>query len=164
MTSGPIVPPWIVLPLMIAAMVPVAAYILALRELPPDAMPRVRRRVRLAGAWVGLVTMAAVGAGLGLVRVSDAVLFVVVWTTAGALLVLAVLLAIADMLVTAREVRRLARAKAEALREARRLIEAAASGRIAVERDGVEHDRGDPPEPLPFPGMERTDRRPGDDG
>lgn len=149
MSSGPIAPALIVLPLTFLAMLPIAAYISVLHELPPGVMPRLRRRVRTTSAWCGLVTVPLAGMGLSVVSPATASTFVIVWTLVGALVLMQLVLAGIDLMVTGRESRELARARRDAIEIAQRAVaEARATG---------EPSPGDPPAPIPFAdGQSRT--------
>lgn len=109
-------PAWIVIPVTIALMLIVAGAItIAARTTTPAS----RRRVRLANGWVMLLTMPLAAAGFTLIDSAlQPRLFVKVWILVIGLISISVVLAILDILNTAR----LARISSARLRRSMRQI------------------------------------------
>lgn len=95
-----IISPWISLPFAGVMMLLVAAHI---EVTSSPAVPRSRRRIRIANAWVMMVTIPLLAAGSSLIDPDTrAWVFSVVWLAASWLVALSVVLAMADIANTVR--------------------------------------------------------------
>ncbi len=117
MDTGPLVSPWIGVPLGVAMMLVVAGHLLLLSDLcrPPS-----RRRIRQANGGIMLVLIPLLTAGFSLIDPArEPRLWVVVWLAALPMLWFVLMLAAADMLNTWR----LLRKRRAGLRRERRALE-----------------------------------------
>lgn len=95
-----VLPMWLVIPVTLALMVIVASAIVSAAK---ATNPSSRRRIRLANGWVMLLTMPLAAAGFSLIDSSaQPRLFVKVWILTIGLICISIVLAILDMLNTAR--------------------------------------------------------------
>jgi len=104
LASAGVLPLWLVLPATVVVMLTVAA---AIQAAAKHTVPASRRRIRLANGWVMLLTTPLAAAGFGLI--DSAVqprLFVKVWILVIGMILISVVLAVLDMLNTARLARK----------------------------------------------------------
>lgn len=100
MTPSAIISPFLTLPLASVLMVVIAIHIEHTLE---HTSPRSRKRLRMANGWVMLLVVPLLATGSSLVNAdTHPRLFALVWTTAILFLMLALLLACADVLNTLR--------------------------------------------------------------
>lgn len=111
MSPGPVLSPWLVLPLAGLAMLLLASHVTATEQIEPLS----RRRIRLANGWVMLVATPLIAAGFSLIApLSQSRAFAMVWLAVIGLLSISVLLALADIVNTIRLGRRAHRELREA--------------------------------------------------
>ena len=97
-----ILPAWLVIPPAVVTMLIVAAAITAAKHTTPDS----RRRIRVANGWVMLLTIPLTAAGFSLIDSNTQPrLFVKVWILVIGLISISIMLALFDMLNTARLLR-----------------------------------------------------------
>ncbi|MCA9303598.1 MAG: hypothetical protein KC996_05710 [Phycisphaerales bacterium] len=102
MDPEPIASPWIVFPIAVILLIAVAGHMIALRELPDGKMPESRRRIRIATGWVIMFTIPLSAYGFGVASTAEPNVFVLVWTTVVLLIGSVLVLAVIDMLNSAR--------------------------------------------------------------
>jgi len=102
MNPEPIASPWIVFPIAMILLIAVAGHMIALRELPEGKMPESRRRIRIATGWVVMFTIPLSAYGFGIASTANPQVFVLVWTTVVLLIGGVLVLAVLDMLNSAR--------------------------------------------------------------
>lgn len=102
MNPEPIASPWIVFPIAMILLIAVAGHMIALRELPHGKMPESRRRIRIATGWVVMLTIPLSAYGFGIASTANPQVFVLVWTTVVLLIGGVLVLAVLDMLNSAR--------------------------------------------------------------
>jgi len=136
LSTDPLAPWWIVLPLALVAMVTIASHLIWIRG--ADEVMESRRRIRTANDVVMLVTIPLLAYAFGLATPAESRVFALVWMACVGLLLVIVLLAFIDsansLLVNARQRRR--------LREDRRteLVRAAAIARLGGNVPSSEND------------------------
>lgn len=102
MTSDPIAPTWLVLPLALIALLVQAGYLIALKELPKELMPASRRRIRIASSWMGMFAIPLAAYGFGIATTDDPGVFTIVWMVVIALVSGILILAGLDAINTMR--------------------------------------------------------------
>lgn len=121
--AGPMVSPWIGIPLAAVGMVLAAGYTLGIQR---DNVPRARRKVRTALGLLHIFMLAALAYGVSIATIEDKKTTVIVWLLVIGLVGVSVMLAIVDAAVTLklalRERREEAKRSAEEL--ARSVLEA----------------------------------------
>ncbi|MGH7131114.1 MAG: hypothetical protein ACREJO_04120 [Phycisphaerales bacterium] len=113
-TSGPLAPGWVVAPVCALAMLATAAHVWAVQRAE---MPASRRRIRTVTGLVLLVMWPLLGIALSGVDTADRRRFVLVWMVVMGLVVMAIALAVLDMLNSARLAVREKRELMKAMRE-----------------------------------------------
>lgn len=100
LVASGVLPLWMVLPVTIALMIIVAA---AIATASTRTSPASRRRIRLANGWVMLLTMPLAATGFTMIDSSvQPRLFVQLWILVIGLILISVMLAVLDILNTAR--------------------------------------------------------------
>jgi heme exporter protein D len=102
MSHEPIASPWIVFPIAAILLIAVAGHLIALREVPAGKIPESRRRIRIATGWVIMFTIPLSAYGFGIANTSEPNIFAFVWTAVVLLVGCILLLAMIDMLNSAR--------------------------------------------------------------
>jgi peptidoglycan/LPS O-acetylase OafA/YrhL len=101
MDPTPIAPTWLVLPLALIAIVIQAGYLIALKEVSKDRMPPSRKRIRTASGWMSIIAIPLTAYGFGIATPNEPGIFALVWLVVisliGAILMLAGLDAINTM-------------------------------------------------------------------
>lgn len=99
MNETPILPIWLVAPVAGALMLAVGGHMMATRR---AAMPESRRRIRIANAWLMVLTLPLTAYAFGVLQDNDPRRFVLVWTGVAGLIGLVIAVAVVDMLNTIR--------------------------------------------------------------
>jgi hypothetical protein len=97
--NTPLIPWWFVAPVATVALLMLTAHLLALNAAAVE--PR-RKRIRSANNVLMMVLTPLLAYGFGVVRPSEARMFVLVWTVIPALLLMVIMLALADALHSVR--------------------------------------------------------------
>ncbi|MEK6701717.1 MAG: hypothetical protein AABZ53_05605 [Planctomycetota bacterium] len=98
-TDTPILPIWLVAPVAGALMLAVGGHMMTTRR---SEMPESRRRIRIANAWLMVLTLPLTAYAFGVLRDTDPREFVLVWTGVAGLIGLVITVAVVDMLNTIR--------------------------------------------------------------
>ncbi len=101
--TGPLVSPWLVIPLCGIVVAILTAYMSMIRSAE---MPASRRRIRIANTWVMLLTTPVLAYAFGIVTAAERRPFVLAWATAVGLLGIIIMLALLDILNNHRLARR----------------------------------------------------------
>lgn len=131
LAAGPMVSPWIAIPMAAVCLVLVAGYTLAIQR---DDMPLIRRKIRTALGVLHMFVVASFAYGISIADPADRKAFVVCWMLVVGLVGFSVVLALADAAVTVKLAVR--ERKEEAQRAAEELADAVLKARQA-ERDGA---------------------------
>jgi hypothetical protein len=99
MPQGPLVPPWIALPVAGLVVLIIAVHMHAMAR---SDMPASRRRIRTATGWIMLLTAPLTGYAFGVAAPSDPRAFVLVWLSVAGLLGIIIILACIDILNSGR--------------------------------------------------------------
>jgi hypothetical protein len=128
LTSGPLAPVWLVVPLAVLALLVIAAHVLALDK---TEMPASRRRIRKVNGLLMMFTVPLVAYAFGVASPSQARLFVMVWMIVAGLVFLVLMLAMLDIVntwrVTWNERRQLKR-QIDSAKEAVRVLQSRGAG------------------------------------
>ncbi len=123
-SSGPLAPAWIVIPLAIVTLLVVAGHVLALEKAE---MPASLKRIRRVNGLLMMFTVPLAAYAFGIANPARMRLFVMVWTIVFGLVFLVLALAVLDMLntwrVTWREKREL-KQQVDAAKAAARVLQA----------------------------------------
>lgn len=125
LAAGPMVSPWIGIPLAATGMVLAAGYTLGIQR---DDVPRARRKVRTALGLLHIFMLAALAYGVSIATIEDKKTSAIVWLLVIGLVGASVMLAVVDAAVTLRlalrerrdEAKRAAEELAKSVLEARR--------------------------------------------
>lgn len=93
-TSSPIAPAWLIVPLAAIALLVVAAHVLILNRTP---MPASRKRIRIVNGMLMMFTIPLTAMAFSAIAPTQQRLFVMLWMLVVGLIVLILLLAIADL-------------------------------------------------------------------
>lgn len=130
-SSGPLAPAWIVIPLAVLTLLVVAGHVLALEKAE---MPASRKRIRRVNGLLMMFTVPLTAYAFGIVSPQQGRLFVMVWMIVFGLVFLVLSLAVLDMMNTWRMTWREKRAlkqQVDAAKAAVRVLQA--KGAVAVE-------------------------------
>ena len=109
-TASPILPLWFVAPMAVVTMLLLAGHVTAVQA---SKMPASRQRIRVANGVLMMFITPLLAFSLGFATPADPGLFVMGWTSVSVMLMMVLMLAVLDMLNTARlhraELRRLRR-------------------------------------------------------
>jgi len=132
LAAGPMVSPWITLPLAAVCMVLVAGYTLAIQR---DDIPLIRRKIRTASGVLHMFIVAAFAYGVSIANPDDRKPFVLCWMLVVGLVGVSVILALVDAAVTVKIA--VQERKDEAHRAAEELAASILKARSAGEQKGV---------------------------
>lgn len=97
--SGPLLTPWVVMPIAGVLLIVIGAHLNALAAAP---MPASRRRIRVVNGWLMLLTTPLAAYAFAMATPSNTRLYVLVWLAVVGLIGIIVMLAVMDMLNTQR--------------------------------------------------------------
>lgn len=98
-SSGPLLTPWVVMPIAAVLLIVIGAHLNALAS---ASMPASRRRIRVVNGWLMLLTTPLTAYAFALATPSNARLFVLIWLAVVGLIGIIVMLAVIDLLNTQR--------------------------------------------------------------
>lgn len=98
-SSGPLLTPWIVMPVAGVLLIAIGAHLNALASAP---MPASRRRIRVVNGWLMLLTTPLAAYAFAMATPSNTRLFVLIWLAVVGLIGIIVMLAVMDLLNTQR--------------------------------------------------------------
>jgi hypothetical protein len=99
LAAGPMVTPWLTIPLAAIGLILLAGYTLAIQR---DDVPLARRKVRTALGVLNMFIIAAFTYGVSIANPADQKAFAVCWMLVVGLVVVSVLLAVLDAAITVR--------------------------------------------------------------
>src|SRR6476659_3985942 len=130
LSSGPLAPVWLVVPIAVLTLLVIAAHVLALDKAE---MPHSRRRIRKVNGLLMMFTVPLVAYAFGVASPSQARVFVLVWMIVAGLVFLVLMLAMLDIVntwrVTWNERRQLKR-QIDSAKEAVRVLQARGAGAV----------------------------------
>ncbi len=124
-SSGPLLTPWVVMPIAAVLLIVIGAHLNALASAP---MPASRRRIRVVNGWLMLLTTPLTAYAFAMATPSNARLFVLIWLAVVGLIGIVVMLALIDLLNTQRLYRNVRREMAREVTELKQEIAATAHG------------------------------------
>lgn len=95
-SDEPLMPAWIAIPIAMAAIMVVAAHVASMYR--ASDMPPSRRRIRLANAWLMVITIPLLAFAVSIISPARQRTFVLVWSAAAGLVFLVLTVALIDML------------------------------------------------------------------
>jgi hypothetical protein len=138
LTSGPLAPTWLVVPLAVFALLVIAAHVLALDKAE---MPASRKRIRKVNGLLMMFTVPLVAYAFGVANPSNARVFVMVWMIVAGLVFLVLMLAMLDIVntwrVTWKERRQLKR-QIDSAKDAVRVLKATGARTTAPQHQDSE--------------------------
>ncbi|MBN8599264.1 MAG: hypothetical protein J0L78_16445 [Planctomycetes bacterium] len=117
MSSTPLLPAWVVLPVAALMLLVVAVHLLLMLK---SEMPASRKRIRTLNGWIMLFLVPVGAAAFGIVSPGEPRLFVLTWSIVIAMLLLLIGLAVLDMVNTTRLYQRERDSLGDHLRKSRR--------------------------------------------
>ncbi len=120
-SPGPLITPWIVMPVAGALLIVIGAHLNALASAP---MPASRRRIRVVNGWLMLLTTPLAAYAFAMATPSNTRLFVLIWLAVVGLIGIIVMLAVMDLLNTQRLYRGIQRELKQEIKGPRREVAA----------------------------------------